>query len=773
MITASQAFMNKVASGEVPSMRMQFIPATGDPFYLSDGDFWADSISFNEATSQSGEFTVGAAVIGEFNFTLNNFNGNLTDEIFAGAKVIPSVYYTINNTPEYLPKGVYYVASHKTNGNLIRVKAYDSMKLLDEHKTTITYPTTVQAVVEAICTACNITLATQTIPNGTYALSLAPEADMTDRQLLSAVCEITGNFARMDENGNLYVGWYDFDNPVTIASTFDGKDLWTLPIMLTGVRVNVYSGDNTYFYGTDDNVVTVSNNPLVYAGNGQEICNMIGARITGSTFRPGSLPILSNPCLQSGDVLEITDNITGDTYLLPITELTYTKGLTETVSCSFENTEDADLRPTIEGLLKKSIDEVGETASSALGMATETEQHFWFTSGTGSEAGAHIAEAAKVDFEQNPTGGNTLIRSNGVQIRDGTTVLASFGEAVQIGKDDNSHLEMDYHSLQLIDKDGDKYFYVSDLRNQNGRATITEKFIGDGTTRSFTLHFHQRGVNYVKYDDVEIMGPIIFSGQNLVLSTAPSAGSVVEVNYDSDDDHLKAFTFGERTNSNIMPGALSVVEGSGNAGGNYAHAEGEQTDASGMGSHAEGSGAVATGDYSHAQNYHTTASSDYQTVIGKYNVDDPSGLYAFIIGNGYYTGYPSYEAILSNALTVKWNGDVKTAGDVEDGNGNKLSSMGGVVFQSFNIAANGSKALTLPNSYRGVIYINGASNANAKDIVEVSTTTTGGVTYYSFRPTSQSILTYSSSSGSFTIATTAAVRVTIMSTNDVTPTIPS
>ena len=153
MITASQAFMNKVASGEVPSMRMQFIPASGEPFYLSDGDFWAESISFNEATSQSGTFTVGAAVIGEFNFTLNNFGGTLTDEIFAGAKVIPSVYYDINGTPEYLPKGVYYVASHKTNGNLIRVKAYDGMKLLDENKTTITYPTTVQAVVEAICTA--------------------------------------------------------------------------------------------------------------------------------------------------------------------------------------------------------------------------------------------------------------------------------------------------------------------------------------------------------------------------------------------------------------------------------------------------------------------------------------------------------------------------------------------------------------------------------------------------------------------------------------------
>ena len=639
MITASQAFMNKVASGEVPSMRMQFIPASGEPFYLSDGDFWAESISFSEATSQSGSFTVGAAVIGEFNFTLNNFGGTLTDEIFAGAKVIPSVYYDINGTPEYLPKGVYYVASHKTNGNLIRVKAYDSMKLLDENKTTITYPTTVQAIVNAICTASGITLATQTIPNGTYSISLAPEADMTDRQLLSAVCEITGNFARMDENGNLYVGWYDFSNPVTIANTFDGKDLWTLPITLTGVRVNVYSGDNTYFYGTDDNVVTVSNNPLVYAGNGQEICNMLGARITGATFRPGSLPILSNPCLQSGDVLEITDNITHDTYLLPITELTYTKGLTESVSCSFENAEDADLRPTIEGLLKKSIDEASAIATQASELASETEQHFWFTSGTGSEAGAHIAELEKIVFEQNPSGGNLLMRSDGVKIRDGTIVLARFGTEILLGNTSDIYVSIGAEGMELCHQEPSllnppiAHFGYGYATNSSGQLTYLPYFsLG---TRAATSSSDRGGYSMSEGSSTKAKG-----------YASHAEGGITEAS--GNCSHAEGFTT--------------------HATGTYAHAEGFASRAVGDYSHAEGGG-EANGKYSHAQGYATKASSDYQCAFGKYNIEDATGDYALIIGNG------TSNSARSNALTVKWNGDVKTAGEIEDGNGTSISDL--------------------------------------------------------------------------------------------------
>ena len=390
--TASQAFMAKVNNGEIPSIRMQFVPASGTAFWLDDGDFWADSISFSEATSQSGEFSVGAAVIGSFEFTLNNFSGRFSDEVFPGAMVIPLLYYTINGEPEYLPKGAFYIASHKTMGNLIRCTAYDGMKLLDEHQTNITYPATVQAIVQNICAANAITLATATIPNGTYRVS-KPDETLTDRQMLSYLCQITGNFAKIDENGHLVVGWYDFTNPVTISHTFDGKDLWTDTVTITGIKGYAPSADegateeDTYTYGSDDCLLVIEDNPYMTASNLETVCTMIGQRICGQAFRPGSLPILANPCIQAGDVLQITDNITHVVYLLPATQVNYTKSLTENVSCDFADDAEADLRPTSASRTRISIEQAKSEAASAASLATAAS-----ASATQAAAAALVAD---------------------------------------------------------------------------------------------------------------------------------------------------------------------------------------------------------------------------------------------------------------------------------------------------------------------------------------------------------------------------------------------
>ena len=100
-------------------------------------------------------------------------------------------------------------------------------------------------------------------------------------------------------------------------------------------------------------------------------------------------------------------------------------------------------------------------------------------------------------------------------------------------------------------------------------------------------------------------------------------------------------------------GQYSHAEGyASKASGNWgSHTEGNATKASGDSSHAEGVLTEASGDYSHAQNFETIAASNYQTVIGKYNVSDANNTYALIIGNG-------TSGARSNALRVKWNGDV-------------------------------------------------------------------------------------------------------------------
>lgn len=79
----------------------------------------------------------------------------------------------------------------------------------------------------------------------------------------------------------------------------------------------------------------------------------------------------------------------------------------------------------------------------------------------------------------------------------------------------------------------------------------------------------------------------------------------------------------------------------------------ERNIATGSYSHAEGYYAVASGQYSHAEGRNTKASSDAQHVSGKFNVEDSTGKYAVIVGNG------TADDSRSNALTVDWSGNIE------------------------------------------------------------------------------------------------------------------
>lgn len=386
MISCSAAYKAKINNGEMPLVRMQLISANGRTIWLEDGQFWGNSISFNDATSQDGAFTVGSAIIGSFNFGLTNFDRSLDSIDFEGATVIPFLYFDIDGTNEYLPKGVFYVTAHTTSGNIINCQAMDGLKLLDQSRTPITYPTTVQALVTAICTANGMTLDTTTIPNGNFVLNAPKDASgedmsLTDRQMLSYACECIGCYARMNELGHLVIGWYDFENPVNLATTFDGKSLWTSPIEVTGIKVT-YRKTNTdgtledveYLYGTDDRIVKIEDNPYITASNYTTVCTNVSSGIFDTEFRPGSLPLLSNPCLQAGDVLRVTDRYANYTYLFPVTSTTYTKQLTQTAVCAFESKEDTDLRPTSSYNMNVDVENAIRQAQQADAIAKAAEE---------------------------------------------------------------------------------------------------------------------------------------------------------------------------------------------------------------------------------------------------------------------------------------------------------------------------------------------------------------------------------------------------------------
>lgn len=256
------------------------------------------------------------------------------------------------------------------------------------------------------------------------------------------------------------------------------------------------------------------------------------------------------------------------------------------------------------------------------------------------------------------------MNSNGVFVYKGGNQRAQFADTTIIGKpyvsgatDNESRIEMDYHSFKLTDREGSDYVYLSDLRNASGVASIKERLNTVPNTNIYNLSFEAINTNYTivlkDANNSDITSDYTISDKtstDFKVSEGLPSGSYALVTYNTSSRLAKAFTFGSRMTSSAVGGfsfcegrelvasgtyshaegywsmaeaIYSHAEGFGSdAIGSASHAEGTSTDAVGNSSHAEGYNTKAAGDYSHAGGLFTIANIDSQCVIGKYN--DPS-----------------------------------------------------------------------------------------------------------------------------------------------------
>ena len=150
------------------------------------------------------------------------------------------------------------------------------------------------------------------------------------------------------------------------------------------------------------------------------------------------------------------------------------------------------------------------------------------------------------------------------------------------------------------------------------------------------------------------------------------------------------------------------------ASGIDSHSEGNRCIASAVGSHVEGYSCVASGDYSHAEGHNcvasgnyshaggdgTVAASSYQVATGKYNIEDTSFIYSFIIGNG------AGDDARSNALTVDWGGNI-TAPKLTSPRALRLGFNGGE-FQPY---------FTKGNSASFKVWLTGYTTTGMKEVI--------------------------------------------------------
>lgn len=266
---------------------------------LSDRDFMAGSIKFRGGTSESSEFSVGAAIIGGLDFTLIN-----DAKKFSGLDWFDSkVQISLEISGEVVDMGTYYVVKHYERGNVVTVECHDALKILDEYQIyedDITWPADSAAVASKIASRHGLSVSGLTsgiqIPD--------PGNDMmTERECIAYIGQIHGKYVRAHDTV-ISFEWYAMSDVHDAGTTFS-HDLRTDDIEITGAKVSTADGSQTETRGESGYMLSIKSNPFVTADNIAAIADKIGAAVTGIKYRPGDVSIMSNPAIEPGDVLRV------------------------------------------------------------------------------------------------------------------------------------------------------------------------------------------------------------------------------------------------------------------------------------------------------------------------------------------------------------------------------------------------------------------------------------------------------------------------------------
>ena len=390
MLNVSNAFKTQLDNDKRNFLyRLTFTLQDNSTLVVENDGLWSGSVKFTQATSGTGSFDVGAFIIGKLNFILNNMYGDFDNYDFTLATVEYEIGLRLaNNNTEYLRRGRYVVDDVDHDGYLISFECLDYAYYFEQPwATTLLFPTTAGAIIQEACTKCGITLATSSWDGYNTPISTKPtDKNLTWIAAIGYAAQMCGQYAVMDNLGRLVIKWYDIDNlsQVTIdGSILDSTDARILdhiddpiigsmvgaaamaweelpsakkslyarindnsrppkvshyPILITGVKCVIGSGDNEVEYatGTTEYMVDVSGNPFITSANVSTVINRIAENMVGFYFYSFDASYISRPYYEAGDLAWIEDYRNGRVYCSFITNLNFTSGQYQESSCGAE-----------------------------------------------------------------------------------------------------------------------------------------------------------------------------------------------------------------------------------------------------------------------------------------------------------------------------------------------------------------------------------------------------------------------------------------------------
>ena len=346
MYPTSDEFKQAITASGIEMLAKVEIDLAGETHLSLDShDIMENGLEITDSTSESGTFQVGAAIINQLTLTLNNFENKFSKYDFCGAVIKPYAGVVTKkdwhgDTVEYVPMGVYTVDDPSAVGSIITITALDNMAKLDipYSKSTLTYPATLKQIAENACSTAGVVLVGGDFLNSGYSVAKRPaDEKRTCREILSYVAQLAGCFARCSRTGEIEIKWYtEPSNLWNVGYKASSVTTGIFDTEITGVDVTGNDDKKTiYKSGTEDYAISISDNPLVQ-NSPQTFADSLGAKFIGMKFRTYSSTSLSNPAVEAGDIVNLTD-AKGNTYKTFVSNLDYKIGDREQYSADAES----------------------------------------------------------------------------------------------------------------------------------------------------------------------------------------------------------------------------------------------------------------------------------------------------------------------------------------------------------------------------------------------------------------------------------------------------
>lgn len=303
-----------------------------DTLTLSEEDIVAGGLSINRYSVSGSKIEIGSAVAAELSLVLDNADGKFNEVMFEGAELyvrigtkkwdarrwenaqfhyIPFGYFTIDEAPRKLEK--------------ITLTALDRMVVFDKpvDNTKIVFPLSVADLLDRVCTICQVSLgidATE-LTNADYIVNKAPtDDDLTYRQYIAWIAEITGTCAFIDWNGKLVLKWYEStETEITLKDRYS-SDLQENAITISGVQV--VFGEESHLVGNDSYAFNIESNSLIQH-DPLVVAEGLFAKLYGFSYTPFTATIKPMPHLYPLDGISFVDKL-GVAHPTIVTDCTFT-----------------------------------------------------------------------------------------------------------------------------------------------------------------------------------------------------------------------------------------------------------------------------------------------------------------------------------------------------------------------------------------------------------------------------------------------------------------